>query len=180
MAGKLKERYFDWLYNKVVDSKYSYRKLLWRLYEIPFTFTLSMDVNRLEDGLNLRYRFGYEEGIAQVEIVNELDIFDCSVLEMMAALTIRCEESIMDDPEAGDRTSRWFMEMLHNLKLDHMTDIVYDQDYVDERVDIFLEHRYAPNGDGGLFKLNHCTDDLRNVQIWYQMNWYLNEIFDYS
>lgn len=179
MEDQLKERYFNWLYNKVMSSRLSYRKLLRRLNEIPFTYILMMDENRLEDGLNLRYRFGQEEGVPQVEIVNRLDISECSVLEMMAALAIRCEESIMNDPEVGDRTSRWFMDMLHNLGLSAMDDSNYDQEEVDRKIDILLHRRYASDGRGGLFHLKHCTDDLRNVQIWYQMNWYLNEIFDY-
>lgn len=179
MDDQLKERYFNWLYNKVICSKLSYRKLLMRLHEIPFTYILMMDENRLEDGLDLRYRFGQEEEIPQVEIVNRIDISDCSVLEMMAALAIRCEESIMNDPEIGDRTSRWFMEMLRNLGLSTMDDANYNQEEVDRKIDIFLHRRYASDGKGGLFRLKHCSDDLRNVQIWYQMNWYLNEIFGY-
>ena len=60
MPGGLKDRYFNWMYDKVVGTKYSYRKLLWRLYEIPFIYILPMDENRKEDGIDLRYRFGYE------------------------------------------------------------------------------------------------------------------------
>lgn len=174
----LKEEYFEWIYHKVIGPKYSYRKLLRRLHEIPFTYLLQMDENRLEDGLNLRYRFGYEIGVPQQQIANVLDISECSVLEMMAALAIRCEENIMNDPEAGDQTSRWFMEMLSNLGLSSMDDHRYSQQYVDGHIDIFLHRRYDPDGRGGLFHLEHCTEDLRNVQIWYQMNWYLNEIMD--
>lgn len=179
MSADLKGRYFEWLYNKVMGPHYSYRRLLNRLHEIPFTYILPMDENRVEDGLNLRYRFGQSEGIPQVEIVNKLDVTDCSVLEMMAALAIRCEESIMDDPEVGNQTYRWFMEMLSNLELTGMDDANFDKGYVDHRIDIFLHRRYSSDGKGGLFHLEHCTEDLRNVQIWYQMNWYLNEIMGY-
>ena len=108
MANELQRRYFDWMYNRVMGDKYSYRKLLVRLNEIPFIYILPMDENRKEDGLDLRYRFGHENGISDKEIANHLDISDCSVLEMMVALAIHCEENIMDDPEYGDRTSKWF------------------------------------------------------------------------
>ena len=37
-----------------------------------------------------------------------LDNKTCSVLEMMIALAIRCEEHIMDDPDVGNRTGQWF------------------------------------------------------------------------
>ena len=178
MANELQKRYFDWMYARVMSPRYSYRKLLNRLNEIPFTYILPMDENRKEDGLDLRYRFGHENGISDKEIANRLDISECSVLEMMVALAIHCEENIMDDPEFGDRTGKWFCEMLGNLGLSSMDDQRYNQQYVDAHIDIFLHRRYDPDGRGGLFHLRRCTEDLRNVQIWYQMNWYLNEIMD--
>lgn len=176
MANDLRERYFYWLYRKVVDPDTHYKKLLKRLHETEFTFTIPMDENRMEDGLELRYRFGAENGIRDVEIVNTIDIFPCSVFEMMVALCIRCEEGIMDDPEIGNRTSRWFISMLESLGLAGMVDQRYDQNYVDERIRILLERQYSPDGRGGLFYIPGCDEDMRNVQIWYQMNWYLNEI----
>ena len=180
MHHSLRERYFNWMYKKVVpvDVSGSYRMLLKRLDETDFFYILQMDKNREEDGLDLRYRFGHEEGISTIDIINHLDTTDCSVLEMMVALAIRCEEDIMDDPEIGDRTSRWFFEMIYNLGLSDMTDENYDEDYVDSRIYIFLHRQYDPDGNGGLFHLTNCPDDLREVQIWYQMNWYLNEILE--
>lgn len=178
MPNDLQERYFDWMYSRVMGDKYSYRKLLRRLNEIPFTYILPMDENRMKDGLHLRYRFGHECGWTDQDIVNRLDISSCSVLEMMVALAIRCEEGIMADPDRGDRTAMWFHDMIGNLGLSGMDDRRYNEQYVDAHIDIFLHRRYAPDGEGGLFRLRHTDDDLRNVQIWYQMSWYLNEIND--
>ena len=178
VKNDLRERYFVWLYRKVVDHTQHYGRLLRRLFETEFTFTIPMDENRMEDGQELRYRFGAECGIREVEIVNDLDIFPCSVLEMMIALCLRCEEDIMDDPEIGNRTTTWFMQMLHNLGLYAMVDQRYDQAYVDRRIQIFLNRQYAPDGRGGLFYIPNCDEDLRTVQIWYQMNWYLNQIIN--
>lgn len=178
MANELQERYFDWMYARVMGDKYSYRKLLRRLNEIPFIYILPMDENRKEDGLYLRYRFGHECGWSDQDIANRLDVSDCSVLEMMVALAIRCEEGLMDDPDYGDRTGEWFRDMLGNLGLSGMDDRRYNQQYVDAHIDVFLHRRYDPDGNGGLFRLRHATEDMRNVQIWYQMSWYLNEIND--
>jgi len=177
MGNELQERYFDWMYNRVMGDRYSYRMLLRRLNEIPFSYILPMDENRKEDGLYLRYKFGYECGWSDQDIANRLDISECSVLEMMVALAVRCED-LMCDPECGDRTGKWFREMIDNLGLSGMDDRRYSQQYVDAHVDIFLRRRYDPDGNGGLFRLHHATEDMRNVQIWYQMNWYLNEIND--
>ena len=40
----------------------------------------------------------------------------------------------------------------------------------------FMDGKYKPNGKGGLFTIPSCERDLRTVEIWYQMNWYLNSI----
>lgn len=178
MANEIQERYFDWMYSRVMGEDRRYSKLLRRLNEIPFTYILPMDENRMDDGFDLRYRFGHECGYDDRDIANRLDISDCSVLEMMVALAIRCEEGLMDDPDLGDRTSMWFRDMIENLGLTGMDDRRYNQQYVDAHIDIFLRRRYAPDGEGGLFRLKHATEDMRNVQIWYQMSWYLNEIND--
>lgn len=53
---------------------------------------------------------------------------------MMIALAQRCEESIMDDPEAGNRTGVWFWAMISNLSLDCMSDDDFDELYVEEHV----------------------------------------------
>lgn len=180
MYDELKKRYFNWMYGKVIEChRASYRKLLHQLHETPFTYILPMDGNREQDGIDLRYRFGHAVGVSDLEIVNALDVHACSVLEMMVALAIHCEEDVMDDPDAGNRTSKWFMEMIGNLGLLGMDDTHYNKEYVDRRIDIFLKRRYSPDGTGGLFHLKKCHEDLRNVQIWYQMNWYLNEIMGY-
>ena len=107
-----------------------------------------------------------------------LDILDgpCSVLEMMIALAIRCEENIMDDPNIGDRTSQWFWGMVVNLGLGSMVDCRFDKQFVDETIRIFLNRKYAPNGNGGLFTIRDCDKDLRKVEIWHQLCWYLDKI----
>ena len=100
----------------------------------------------------------------------------CSVLEMMVALAIRCEESIMDNPVYGDRTGQWFWNMIVSLGLGSMTDEMYDRDYVDNIVDRFLDRDYSPDGRGGLFTIRNCEYDLRDVEITHQLYWYLDTI----
>ena len=109
------------MYQLVFDGRYSkrlsYRKLLRELHRIEFTYSIPMDGNRAEDGVDLRYRFGYENGYSSSMISVYLDNRMCSVLEMMIALAIRCEEHIMDDPDIGNRTGQWFWNMIVNLGL---------------------------------------------------------------
>ena len=95
---------------------------------------------------------------------------------MMIALAIRCEEHIMDDPDIGNRTGQWFWNMIVNLGLGSMTDAKFDENYTNMVIERFLNREYERNGDGGLFTVKHSRRDLRTVEIWYQMCWYLDEI----
>ena len=96
---------------------------------------------------------------------------------MMLALAIRCEETIMDDPKVGNRTKQWFWGMVTNLGLGSMTDDRFDRRFVDDVVERFLDRRYEPDGTGGLFTVRNCRYDLRKVEIWYQVCWYLDSCF---
>ena len=119
--NELNDAYFNWMYQLVFDGRYSkklsYQKLLRELHRIEFTYSIPMDGNRAEDGVDLRYRFGYENGYSSSMVSAYLDNRTCSV----------------------------------------------------------LERKYSRNGDGGLFTVNHSRYDLRSVEIWYQMCWYLDE-----
>lgn len=169
--------YFEWLWNFTKCRGHSQnRKIITLLHSIEFRYSIPMDANREEDGIDLRYRFITEVGIPKnyQEVYAYLD-GPCSVLEMMIALAIRCEESIMDDPDIGDRTSEWFWLMMKNLGLDYMSDRKFDRDIAEEKISIFLDRKYKRNGEGGLFVVNGRRD-LRKVEIWYQMCWYLDTI----
>lgn len=177
---KLKDEYFEWMYQLVYDEQYwkglSYYKLLNRLHNIDFLYILPMDGNRAEDGINLRYRFGYEKSYEDSMIAAYLDNRPCSVLEMIIALAFRCEEQIMNDPDAGNRTGQWFRDMISNLGLDSMSDDRFDIEYTDDVIFRFMGREYKRNGEGGLFTVERCGCDMRSVEIWYQMNWYLDNI----
>lgn len=170
--------YFEWLCEIVCKQRYSnnisYRKLLMQLHRINFRYSVPKDKNRAEDGIGLRYRFSRTK--AFLKDVEQYLNGPCSVLEMMIALAIRCEENIMDDPNVGDRTGQWFWEMVVNLGLGSMTDTRFDKDFVNFIIERFLNREYEPNGKGGLFTVKHCDYDLRSVEIWYQLCWYLDSI----
>lgn len=174
---QIKEDYFDWFYDILCyDRTKSYTKLLHALDNIDFVYSIDMDGNRAADGEDLRYRFGEESGYSDPEIAVFLDVRPCSVLEMMAGLAIRFEEHIMRDSEYGDRTSIWFWEMIKNLGLSNMSDDHFNLVRTKSAVSIFLNREYAPDGTGGPFVIKGCPVDLREVELWYQGNWYLNTI----
>lgn len=172
--------YFEWLYNLVCEGRYekpnSYRKLLKYLHDTEFTYRLRHDSDRAQDGVDLRRRFALQNDEYYYDYtIRSLD-GPCSVLEMMIALAIRCEETIMADPQVGDRTGQWFWKMIHNLGLGSMLDYRFDEEYVEQVVITFLNRKYEPNGRGGLFTIRGCDSDLRKVEIWRQLCWYLDSI----
>lgn len=164
--------YFEWLSSIVCRGRYegraSFKKLLRRLHDIDFYYIIPKDANRAADGIEFRLRYADSRFID--------DRPNCSVLEMLVALAVRCEETIMDDPRYGDRTGQWFWRMIVNLGLGGVTDSNYDEQLVDETIDRFLKREYSPDGHGGLFVLRNCRWDLREVEIWHQLLWYLDTI----
>lgn len=174
---ELNEEYFNWMYQLVFanEKRRSYRKLLKYLNSVEFTYILDFDSNRAEDGMDLRYRFGYEHDYNGPMIAAYLDDRPCSVLEMIVALANRCEEQIMDDPHAGCRRGQWFFSMLASLGLSGMNDENFVRSDAEKIVSRFLSRQYARNGEGGLFTVN-SRHDMRSVEIWYQLNWYLDSI----
>lgn len=169
--------YFEWLCGLVCGHKYSntvsYDKMLMRLHSIEFTYSIPMDENRAKDGVELRWQFALEYGMRDIPAC--LD-GPCSVLEMMVALSLYCEEHIMDDPHIGNRTGQWFWGMVVNLGLGAMTDNRFDKQFVDEAITRFLNRDYERNGKGGLFKVDNCDRDLRDMEIVHQLYRYLNNI----
>lgn len=183
--------YFEWLCN-LVDGFGTYYFLMKRLYSKPFYWSVHNDDNREADGMGLRRRYNEEHGylewstqIVNGEVVNaDLDA-PCSVLEMMIALSLRCERDIMNDPSKGDRSAIWFWLMIQNLGLIELTDDKFDEnfnEYIDNKIDILLERSYDRYGNGGLFPVkkepNRYLRDQRKVEIWYQMCTWLNQNYN--
>lgn len=170
--------YFEWLYELVTKGRFSeqisYENLLLYLYNTEFTWSISKDENRASDGLDLRKRYADAKHLSANYVIDILSSKPCSVLEMMVALAIRCEETIMDNPEMGDRTTQWFWGMIVSLGLGAMSNDNYDYEKVEEIITRFLDRKYAFNGKGGLFTIKNTQKDLRKVEIWHQLCWYLD------
>lgn len=177
-TNNIRPAYFSWLC-KMIHNKtsHNYKKLLLYLFNTDFHWNVENDGNREEDGLDLRERFRYEEGLDYIEIHRNLNGI-CSVLEVMVALALRCEDDLMDEPDEGDRTNIWFWRMISSLGLDDQTDSYFDDGKTEHIVRNFLNRNYAPNGKGGLFTIYNDDVDMREIEIWYQMNYYLDEILN--
>lgn len=172
MRTRHEMKYFNWLCDLVYDrkSRTSYSRLLKYLHDRPFNWTIPMDENRALDGISLRNRF------VDIYPYAELDDTPCSILEMMVALAIRCEDTIMSDDRYGNRTGEWFWNMILSLGLTGMTDTNFNKGFVEEVLFIFETRTYDSDGKGGLFTITNPHIDMRKIEIWYQMNWYLEEV----
>lgn len=171
MTIDIRQNYFEWLYDVVASQGVSYRKLIEYLHQVPFKWDNPYDQNRAEDGISLRWRYTCFNYLGSVPPCLDAP---CSMLEMMVALAIRCEETIKDDPVMGDRTKQWFWEMVVSLGLGGMNDIRFDPHVVDDVLERFFNRDYEPNGRGGLFMVRDSVIDMRTVEIWYQLRYYLN------
>lgn len=174
---RVNEEYFQWLCRLIDMERWSkdmrYELLLAHLHNIEFTWIIQMDSNRADDGIQLRRRYALHHD--DMSLQGYLS-GPCSVLEMLVALALRCEEWIMDDDQIGNRTGQWFWGMIHNLGLTPMIDKDFDRDVVDDVIARFLNREYAPDGRGGLFTVRNCIRDVRKVEIWTQLSWYLGSI----
>lgn len=177
ISNRIENDYLDWMYEMMCEGfEDSYREIFQYLNLVEFVPTIPMDENRSEDGRNLRYRFGYEADIPTYEITETFGDRPCSVLEMMIALSIRCEEAIMSDSTYGNRTKTWFWSMMRSLGLDNMDDECFNALEAGHILYIFLNRTYDKNGRGGLFTIQDPRKDMREVEIWYQMCFYLDEL----
>ena len=113
-------KYFNWLCSFFLNED-KYWNLLTDLYNKEFVYIFVMDGNRAEDGINLRYRFEREFNYLPGSVTGYFGSKSCSVLEMMVALGLRCEETIMTDDHYGNRTSYWLNSMIISLGLDRFT-----------------------------------------------------------
>lgn len=173
--------YFEWMTNIVCGKRFSgkmtYKKLLSCLHMITFRCEMRSDENRAEDGVDLRWRFAVDTGREnQNDWIRDCLEGPCSVLEMMVALAIRIEETIMDNPALGDRTGQWFWGMITNMGLGAMDDKHFDKKTAENIVNSFMDRQYEANGEGGLFTIRNVGVDLTKVDIWTQLCWYLDSI----
>lgn len=170
------EDYFMWLCELVdaEDPDDGYEGLMRYLYNVEFSEEAARlvpnDGNRIFDGIKLRRQFENESFYESYKCLDG----PCSFLEMLVALSFRIEDDFGIFDNIG-----WFWEMLKNIGLDEMTDSYFYEpggiQYVEKMVRRVVDRRYSKDGSGGLFPLEKPSEDQRNVEIWYQMLYYIDE-----
>lgn len=182
MKNVLLDEYFNWLVAHVSgDTRYpveQYEFLLSYLHSLEFRWLITNDKNRAIDGNSYRDIFANGDDEISHILASNLP-YPCSILEMLIAMSIRCEFDIMHDPGGGDNSPVWFWTMIDNLHLSFYTDDRWDEDTVSYILWRWLDREYESNGEGGLFPLVYPIEDCRNVEIWGLLNRWISENYEY-
>lgn len=162
-TGPTLNNYKDWLirrYNLKTENK-KYSKLFTVLLTSPFLFKNVRDRNRARDGLDLREDFMQENGIPIDGRLDEKKT-ECSMFEMMLALSERVDNEYIGDP-LNPEPKIFFWELIQNLSLDEFTNDKYDSD----KVIFILDQMYADRRN--MFLMRGSKEE-----IWTQMLAYIS------
>lgn len=161
------EVYLGWLEPQVgVDRQpRSYSDLVRLLGNKEFVWLVPHDNNRIADGLDVRREFAEETGVIG-------DLGPCSVLDILVVLSRRLAFI------AGGAPPGWAWQLLCNLELHKSADPIGPRKSmrVNEILEVLVWRTYSKDGQGGFFPLAWPDQDQREVELWYQMEYYADEI----
>ena len=167
MSSALLGAYHTWLEPKagLYRPPDTYSDLLHMMWQKKFVWTVPNDDNRIADGLEVRRLFYLETGA-------EGYLGPCSFLEVLVGLSKRLAFQADGEPEG------WAWQLLCNLELDKMRDPLGSRKVArcEQIMDDVIWRQYAPDGQGSFFPLSWPEGDQRQIEIWYQMAQYVNEI----
>lgn len=173
--SNLREDYLRWLEPQLRNERDRPDKTYWELLNVmfdkKFESRIAMDSNRLMDGLDLRVDFarGYQPRTS----TEKLDALGpCSFLEVLVALSRRMAFT------AGGDAPGWCWQLLSNIELHRMWDPLTRPKHVKIRevMDTVISRTYMPDGTGGFFPLAWADDDQTQIELWYQLNSYVEEL----
>lgn len=179
IVNKSYKDYYTWLCDMAhCGDKNGYSKLTTKLHNTPFTYIksnilLMRDSSREDDGILLRTDFIEDKHTSITAIQGE-----CSLLEMLVALSRRIDDLCTDSREYSN-IDKWFWRLLSNLKLDIYSDVKYNDEEVTKIISNLINRKYDKFCNGGLFPIPKYKGDMRKIDIAMQMHHYLNE-HDYS
>lgn len=184
----IRDSYFNWLCDiggaRLPSTDTTYIKLFEQLHSVIFTSKIPMDKNRIEDARKLRDIF---KDYTCYALYDAIETEEVSFLEVFLGIAMRME-FLMAESEDVNETYKWLWIIFNNLNLNEYSDEIYYGDPLTRPVNdvedevyqiIFrvINREYDENGIGGPFPLAGPKQDQRDVELWYQMNAYLNENF---
>lgn len=158
--------YFSWLLGHVENDRYKMDlredldNMLYVLYETVFLVDPRVpdDQNRVIDAY--AFREIYLDQLFDEELPYDFVVREPSVLEVLVALSVRCEMDIMRDDDLGDRTGEWFWSMMDGLEL---VEIAENGGDILGRLDDFMCHKC------GLFCDNLDLKSVKKESLWSQL-----------
>ncbi|MBO7452230.1 MAG: hypothetical protein J6U54_18030 [Clostridiales bacterium] len=156
--------YHVWLRTLVGNCRH-YTRLIQQLDDTPYTWIFNLDSNRAEGGKSLREKYAYH---ASVE-ADDVRTSPCTVLEMLISVADHMTDQL------GEDIATWFWVIIDNLGLNSYTDDDYYPQGVDVKLNNWMRHEYGADGVGSIFPLQHYRGDCRNLDVWSQMNAWINE-----
>lgn len=174
---KAPKSYISWLRSQLdfIDSPNTYNELFAALLSHRYTWILPMDSNRAQDGKEVRERF--YNSISYLEYPKWVKDEPCSFLEFLAAITFRMNYICSGYNE--DKTKEIFWLLLSNLGINELSDANWERmdgsRMVAEAVERVCKRKIDINGEGGLFPLQAPKQNQREVEVWYQMQAYIQD-----
>lgn len=178
--------YFQWLCDIVRcdQNDKSYYNLLGMMYETPFEVKIDNDINRAVDGNE--FKGAYILDIYGTEEQKNIDFHmpaeqNCSILEMIMGISKRMAFELAEDQSEDFDFYRYFWEILDNLGLKWYDDDQFGDNFMRCKIEIrkilsiLNDRSYKRNGVGGMFPLLFPEKNQKKVEIWYQMQAYINE-----
>lgn len=168
-----REYYLRWLDHQLTSESSQptrgYSDLVQVMFDTPFAWSVPMDDNRMADAMELRSEFAEGHGVPRM-VMEELG--PCSFIEVLIGLSRRMSFI------AGGSSPRWAWQLLVNLRLERMWDRLSrsKMQQVLHILETVIQRTYEPNGVGGFFPLAWPDRDQTQVELWYQMNSYVEEM----
>lgn len=165
----LLEIYIGWLGSQAGAERPpesgSYSDLIKLLGSKEFVWLVPHDNNRMADGLDVRWEFYEETGLTG-------ELGPVSVLEILVALSRRLAFI------AGGAAPGWAWQLICNLELNKFKNPIgiRRKATIDEILETLIWRTYSSDGQGGFFPLAWPYHDQRDVELWYQMEYYADEI----
>lgn len=166
MIKQVDYEYYQWLISEIaIPGNKSYNDMFERMHNLEFVWIVPNDDNRVQDGLDLRVQF-------QNEVRDKVNLDGVTILEVLVALSRRVAFT------GGGDAPTWAWKLIKNLGLHKASDplIGLKATRVEEILYDLVWRTYDRNGRGGFFPLKHSLEDQTKVEIWYQMNAYVNEM----
>lgn len=174
MSNPLTEDYLRWLAPQIREAQSGnpireYWDLLAIMSQKKFDWFVPNDDNRIEDGKALRVEFCYAQHIRPDALRN---LGPCSFLEVLVGLSRRLAFV------AGGSAPGWAWTLITNLELNRMSDPISGRSArkANDILDRCIRRDYTPDGQGGFFPLAWPNEDQTQVELWYQMAAFIDEL----